>query len=288
MPNFEKLKTINVIKKKTLVDFSILLLGATIIALAFNLFLLPNQIVIGFSGLSVIANKLWNIKPSIFLAISYVIITILSFFLLGKETTKKLIVGSILYPILVEVTSYLVPHLNFDGIETIVLVLCGSLIYGFGSGMIYKIGYSVGGSDVIIRFIFKTFKKPMGTAMLITNGAIVSLGFLAFGLSTVIYSLISIFISSLITDKVMIGISYSKSFYIITKYENEVKRYLTNTLSHGVTIISARGGYTGKVIKLIMCVIPTKEYVAIKEKVLSIDPDALILVSDTYEVLGNK
>ena len=69
------------IRKNELLDFSMLLLGAALTAIAFNLFLLPNNIVVGFSGLSVIANNLWGIKPSLFIAIGYVIIVILSYIL---------------------------------------------------------------------------------------------------------------------------------------------------------------------------------------------------------------
>ena len=93
---------------------------------------------------------------------------------------------------------------------------------------------------------------------------------------------------SYVIDKVMIGISKSKSFYIITENETDVKKFLISKLSHGVTVIQARGGYTGNIVKLIMCIVPTKEYYKVKEEILNIDKNALILVSDTYEVLGNK
>ena len=131
-------------------------------------------------------------------------------------------------------------------------------------------------------------KRPIGTSMLITNGIIIALGYLVFGMQTVIYSLIVVYLMSILTDKVMIGISQSKSFYIITEHETEVKKFLLKALSHGVTVIDARGGYTGNVVKMIMCIAPTKEYINIKGNILNIDENALILVSDTYEVVGNK
>ena len=86
----------------------------------------------------------------------------------------------------------------------------------------------------------------------------------------------------------MIGISASKTFKIITQHETEVKKFLTTKLSHGVTVLEGRGGYTGNMLKVIMCVVPTGEYMVVKEAVLQIDPEALIMVSDVYEVLGNK
>lgn len=275
-------------KRSKAVEILYLLLGSTLVALAFNIFLLPNNIIVGFSGLSVIANKLWGIKPSIFLMISYIIIIIFSLIFLGFEKTKKSIIGSIIYPILVEITSYLIPYISFTDIETVVLVVCGALMSGFGSGLVYKVDYSTGGSDVVNMLLSKFLKKPLGTCTFITNFVIISLGFLVFGLSTVIYSIIVVCITSYIIDKVMIGISNSKTFRIITQNETAVKKFLTTKLSHGVTVLDARGGYTGNVVKMIMCVVPTGEYMKVKEGILELDPDAVIMVSDVYEVLGNK
>lgn len=275
-------------KRSFIIDFAILLIGATLISLAFNFFLLPNNVVVGFSGLSVVANNIWGIKPSIFLAIAYTILIILSFIFLGKKTTKNSIIGSILYPILVELTSYLTPYININVVEAIVLIIAGALISGFGSGLVYKINYSTGGSDVVNQLLSKFLKRPIGTCMLITNGVIISLGVITFGFQTFIYSLIVVYIQSMVIDKVMIGISQSKTFQIITESETEVKKFLLSKLSHGVTVMDARGGYTGNVVKMIMCIVPTKEYMTVKENILAIDPNALIMVSDVYEAVGNK
>ncbi len=279
-----------VIKKKNswLMDFAIFLLGATIFAISFNLFLLPNNIAVGFSGLSVIVNSLWGIRPSIFLFISYIFLGIFSFIFLGFNSTKKAVIGSMIYPILVELTSYSCGYFNFNGIEKIVLVFCGALLTGFGSGLVYKVGYSTGGTDIINMLISKFFKQPIGTCHIISNALIIGAGYLTFGISTVIYSVIVVYVMSLLIDKVMIGISASKTFRVITTNETDIKKFLLSKLSHGVTVIDGRGGYTGNVVKMIYCVVPTREYFTVKEGILSLDPEAVIMVSDVYEVIGNK
>jgi len=273
-------------KKKMLLDFSMLLLGTFLCTLAHNLFLFQQKTISGFTGLAFIVNNVFGINISLFLAISYAFILVLSLIFLGWDTTKKSIVGSILYPIILELTSYI--KLDLSAIDPIVMILCGALIGGFGLGIVYKFGYSTGGSDVVNQLLSKLLKRPMGTSMLITNGIIIFCGFLAFGLPTVIYSIIVVWIMSFVIDKVMIGISESKKFTIITDSETEVKKFLLAGLSHGVTVVPVRGGYTGNEKKMIICVIPNKEYIVVKQGVLEIDPNALILVSDVYEVLGNR
>ena len=121
---FKKKKKIVVKKSNWLMDFAIFLLGATIFAISFNLFLLPNNIAVGFSGLSVIVNSIWGIKPSVFLFISYIFLGIFSFMFLGFHSTKKAVIGSMIYPILVELTSYMCPYFDLANVEKIVLVFC--------------------------------------------------------------------------------------------------------------------------------------------------------------------
>ena len=285
---FKKKKKVSTKKNSWLMDFAIFLLGATIFAISFNLFLLPNNIAVGFSGLSVIVNSLWGIRPSIFLFISYIILGIFSFIFLGFNATKKAVIGSMIYPLLVELTSYTCEYFDLSNIEKIVLVFFGALASGFGSGLVYKVDYSTGGTDIINMLISKFFKQPIGTCHIISNVIIIAAGYLTFGLSTVIYSIIVVYVMSIIIDKVMIGISASKTFRIITTNETDVKKFLLSKLSHGVTVIDGRGGYTGNVVKMIYCVVPTREYFTVKEGILNLDPKAVIMVSDVYEVIGNK
>ncbi len=281
-------KEIYKVSKNSLMDFALLLLGATMCALAFNLFFLPNEIVVGFSGLSIIANRIFGIDPNTFLYFGYAILVVLSLIILGWKSTKRSIIGSILYPFLVSLTAYIVPYVQLDNSEIAIIILFGGTLMGFGSGLVYKAEYSTGGSDVINQILSKFIKRPIGTCIIITNCVIISLGFLAFGINTVIYALVTVYIMSVVIDKVMIGISQSKTFNVITENEDEVKKFLLNEISHGVTVTKAVGGYTGNSVNVIMCVVPTKEYIKVKHGILNLDKNALILVSDVYEVIGQK
>lgn len=274
--------------QKRLLDICLFLLGTMVAAFSFNLFILPLNIVSGTSGIAVVLNHYFGWKPSTIIFIIYMVILILSFLLMGSKKTKASIIGSILYPIFVELTSRLTGYINIGGIETIVLAVCGAIVNGIGLGMVYKTGYNTGGSDVITQMLNKYFKKPIGTCTLLLNSVVVILALVTFGLKSCIYSIIVIYITSLLIDRVMIGISSSKCFQVITEHETEVKKFLQSKLSHGVTVIPARGGYTGNVVKMIMCIIPTGEYISVKEGILAIDEHALILVSDVYETVGSK
>ena len=98
-----------------------------------------------------------------------------------------------------------------------------------------------------------------------------------------IYAIISLLVSSYIVDRVTIGISDNKVFYIITERPIEVKEYVNDKLNYDITIVNARGGYTNKKKKMLMCVVPTIEYVKLKEIVNEIDNKAFFLIVDEYE-----
>ena len=124
--------------------------------------------------------------------------------------------------------------------------------------------------------------------MIFTDGIIITIALFVFGFQNFIYSIINMYIIGIMTDKVILGISESKTIYIITEHEEKIKQYILKNLSHGVTIIEAKGGYTGNQQKIIMCIIPTKEYFKAKEGIHTIDPNAFLLVTDAYEVRGVK
>ena len=262
------------------------LLGVLIVAIAYNLFLLPAKVVYGVGGLGIIFNSLFKIDPSLVILVSSIILLFLSLILLGKEETKKTVIGSLLYPVFVKLTSSVGQVVDLSNTDPLLIVLFGAVISGFGLGLIFKAGFTTGGTDILNQIVSKYFKMSMGNSMFFTDGIIILSSVFVFGWTKIMYSIISLYIISIMTDKVILGISNSKAFYIITDHEEEVKKFVLKHLSHGVTILDAKGGFTGQNQKVIMCIIPTKEYFIAKEGLHEIDSNAFFVVTDAYEVSG--
>lgn len=278
----------NIYKKDRLFRYAEFLLGLLLVAFAFNVFILPNNIVYGVSGLGVIAKHLWKIDPSIIIMVFNIFLMILSFVLLGKNKTANSVIGSLLYPVVVKLTETMPNYIDVAEAEPLMLILFGAVINGFGLGLIFKAGFTTGGSDIINQIVAKYGKMSIGKSMFFTDGLIVCLSLFAFGWIPLMYSLLTLYIISVLTDKVILGISQSKAFYIITDHEAEIKTFILQHLSHGVTVLDGRGGYTGNHQKVIMCIIPTKEYFMAKEGIHQIDKNAFFVVTDAYEVSGGE
>ena len=272
------------IKIKELIEF---IIGCFLVALAFNLFMSPNNLVAGgVSGFSLILKHFFGLNPSTIISIANVFLIILSFLVLGKEKTKATILGSILFPVFVSLTEHLSTYISFKESEMILIAVFGGALQGLGAGLIFRAGYSTGGTDILNMIISKVFKMSLGNSMFFTDGTIIVIGAFVFGFNHLMYSLIILYLISTITDKVVLGISDSKAFYIITSKEKEVKDFVINEHKHGVTEFKARGGYNSENQTVLMSVVPTREYYKLKEGIHNIDKDAFFVAMDSYEVKG--
>lgn len=278
------------IQKKTLFKrYFNFIVGITFLAISYNLFLASNDIVAGgVSGIATILNGLFNFNNSTVILVCNVSLLILSYFLLGKEKTKNTILGSLLFPVLVELTNHINLWLGLDTSQLLLSSVFGGVMYGFGLGMIFKAGFTTGGTDILNQIISKYAKISIGKSMLLVDGGIVVLSALAFGPTKVMYSIIVLYIISMISDRVILGVSDSKAFYIITNHEDEIKEYILKVLNHGVTVFNAKGGYATKDQTVLMCVLPTKDYYRLKAGITEIDREAFVVVTDAYEVFGGE
>ncbi len=288
--NFD-LKSIReaVTKKNFYIRSFVLILGVLMLAFNYNLFLAPNHFVTGgTSGIAILVKELFGLEPAIFISITSLILILMSLLFLGWKETGRAIVGSILYPFFVSITApftpYILEYLQFDSM--LIVCLIAGILYGVANGIIFKVGFNTGGSDIVMKIINKYAKVPEGKAIFSINIVIMLFGAIIFGANKFIYALIILFLNTAIVDRILIGVSNSKLFFIYTKEYEKVKEFIINDLKTGVTIFNATGGYTKEKNHVLMCVVSTKDYYLFKETVLEIDKNAFFVINDCYEVSG--
>ena len=213
---------------------------------------------------------------------------IISFLLLGVKRTGISIVGSLIYPVFVSLTKPLAVFLsNYIVLDNMILVVLASgLLYGLGYGLVYKMGFDTGGSDIVVRILNKYFHMPEGRCALFIQGTVVLVGAFVFGVNQMIYAILILVIYTGLMDRIMIGISNSKLFFIHTKELEKVETFILHELHTGVTILDVEGGYSKKKGTILMCVVPNKDYYLFKEAILEVDPQAFFVINDCYEVHG--
>lgn len=280
----EKLKYKNVGKRIAMLIFSLFFS-----AIVYNLFLLPVNLVTGGSGgIATITNYVYGIDPALMILIVSLICALLSFMYLGTRVTAVTILASIIYPFFVEITEPLVNIVKIDYSDMFIITIFAGVLNGIANGLMYKTGYNNGGLPVISQILEKYYKIPIATTSAIINITVVLIGGVFFGWTNVMYAIILIYLNTIIINKVLLGISNNKAFYIITSEEKEIKDYIIKTLDHSVTIFDVKGGLLNKKNKVVLTVVPTREYYRVTEGIKAIDKDAFFVVTDAYEVVGGK
>lgn len=261
--------------------------GVLIYAMSFTLFFSPRNIVTGgTTGLSLIVRDLFQINPSIFVFLASFTLLVIGYFLLGKYITIKTFFGVILLPIFMDFSTIFQSLFDVSEMSLFLVVFYGGLLMGLGNGLILRSGFSVGGFQTLYQILYKYFGISIGKSTMWLNSILIVISGFFFGFSSALYAIIGLYISSVVTDKVMLETSIVKTFYIVTNKEKEISQYFVNHLKCGVTVMNARGGYSNQNKKILMCAIPTRQYYQVKEVIQNIDEDVFFLITDTYEVYG--
>jgi len=259
-------------------------MGLLISAFAFNLFFEPYGVIpTGSGGLGYLIAYVINSDVALITFIVNLILLFVGLIFFGYDYALKIVAVTIMYPIFLKSTTLVTRLIDLENTSLFLIMVMGGALLGLSSGLVRKSGFNPGGFAVICDIMKKYFYMSIGGSSNIVNGLLIIVSGFIFGLHSAIYAVLSLLVSSYVIDKVIIGISDNKVFYIVTDKPLEIKEYIIDRLHYSVTVIDARGGYTNKKRKMLMCVVPTIEYLKLKELVLEIDAKAFFLIVDTYE-----
>lgn len=272
-------------------DLIFVVLGNLIIACEVAFIVLPNHLLDGgIAGLSVALQPLVPVDPVWMINILTVGLFILGFIFLGKEFALKTVVSAIAYPVLVTLLSAVVEQFPADTfvMPDYLAAIYAGVLAGFGLGLAFRAGASTGGMDIPALIIHKYARLSSGNSVMIVDILTILFGVITYGLQKALVGIITVFISGQVINKtVLLGSQSAKNVLIISSKWDEVRDYLMNTMSRGVTILSGKGGYTQQERPVVMCVISRKEYPLVEQEINRIDPAAFMVVSDVNEIHGS-
>ena len=271
-------------KKRTIPRIGMMLLGILCIALAFNLFFRPFHIVTGgANGLSLVVANFVDINLAAFILIINIIMLYICLIVLGPKATIKALGVSLLTPLFIYLTSDINSLIYLKNVQPLLACIYGAVITGFGIGLIYRAGYLLGGLDVIKNILLKKSKIPIGRSTIFIDGAVVILGAFAFGWTIVMYSVVAIYIIGIMIDRVLFGQSNNKAFYVISSQDKAIKDYAKQTLDLEATVMKVKGSIRNSEHRMLMFVVPTKDYYLFREGIREIDDRAFFYIVDVYQ-----
>lgn len=266
---------------KYILKYGYLCLGLFIYSIAFNLFMLPNNFVVGgVSGISIILNNFFGIDASLCVSVLSTFLLILGFIFCNKDRVSSSVASTFILPVFIKLTSNITNIVSLD-ISLLLSSLYCAILVGVALGLVYKVGFSTGGTDIIYWILEKYIKKSTGQLMLLVEGIIVLVGAFVFGFEKLMYSLIILFLMSKISDKFVIGISDSKLVCIIPNKVDDVMECI-NSLSYVKSFKLKTDNHKD----VIYCILLSKDYRLLYNSIKSIDKNAFMSVSNTYETTG--
>lgn len=263
------------------------IVGSTIFALGFALFLQPNELNAGgISGLAMVAVKLMGFGSVGTLSI---LINLPLFLLGGLKIGKRFFVGSLLGMLLSSVLIDAFAVIQFPKTEPLLATMYGGVLCGLGLGVVFFFGASTGGSDILIRLLKLRYRNvPIGQISMVFDGAVVVLTGLAFGdVSKALYTGITVFVCGQVIDAVVYRFDYSKVALIISPHHEQIAEAIGRKLDRGATYLHGEGTYTHNSTKVVLTAVKKQQVAELKELVTEIDPNAFIIVQEAHQVLGD-
>lgn len=274
-------------KKKIIINFLKITVGCALFALGFDLFLEPNGLNAGgISGLSMVLVELLGVGS---IGLLSALINLPLFAIGGKKIGKEFFFNSLLGMILVSVFIDLFSVLPIPETEVLIGALYGGVICGFGLGVVFSVGGSTGGSDIIVRLLKLRYQNvPIGMINTFFDMAVAVLTGIVFqNVNRTLYSGVSIFVLGRVMDAVVYSFDYSKVAIIISKNYEEIAHRIGTHLDRGATFLEGQGVYSGQQTKVVLSAVKKQQISDLKQLVVDVDPDAFIIVQDAHQVLGD-
>ncbi|OZM56523.1 hypothetical protein CIB95_12185 [Lottiidibacillus patelloidae] len=270
-------------KLEKVLEYFYVLLGSAFVAVAFNIFLLPNKVASGgVSGISTILDWTVGWDPALVQATLNIPLFFAGVFFLGRAFGLKSLVGTLFLPLVVKLTENIEPATT----DPLLGALFGGIGVGLGLGIVFRGKASTGGVDLAAQILHKFTGISLGLSVALIDGLIVISSGFAFGIEQALYALIGLYVTGKTIDLVQMGLGYAKTAMIITDKEDEVRKGIFKEVNRGVTSVSGTGGYTEDKRPILLCVVDQKEVTKLKQTVKKIDPSAFVIVMNASEVLG--
>ena len=267
----------------TIIEYILVLIGAAIVAVSFNVFLLPNEVASGgVSGISTILYGVLGWKPAYVQWALNIPLFIAGLIFLGRNFGIKTLVGTIFLPFVVYWTETWEPWT----MNPLLGAIFGGIGVGLGIGIVFAGKGSTGGTDLAAQIVHKYTGLTLGTCVAIIDGMIVISAAIAFDIEKGLYAIIGLYATTKTIDLVQMGFGRSKMVYIITNKQDEIRDAIYQGIDRGVTKVPAYGGYTNSEKPIVLVVVHQTEFTKLKEIVKNVDANAFVIVSDAHEVLG--
>lgn len=271
--------------RQHLKDNVVVFIGCVMMALTMNAIYIPNHLLSsGISGIAMIVYFFFGTPIGTLSLILNIPLFIIAYRMMNRTYIFNALYGMIIVSVAIDMTTF-AREWNFVH-DPMLAAIYGGVFFGISSGMIFRVNGSTGGTDILAAIFRKYYGINMGVFGFLFNIVVMAAAAILFNPETAMYTLLSIFVSAQVTDKVVAGFNSKKAIWIITEEHEKISQSIFATMTRGVTVLDAVGAYTGHSKKMLYIVVTLTQTPKIREIVHEADPRAFMIIQDASEVLG--
>jgi uncharacterized membrane-anchored protein YitT (DUF2179 family) len=274
--------------KDKIIWFIILNAGLLFTAAGVSLFKTPNHFALGgTSGLSIILSALFpGLDVGTAMLIINLVLLVFGFIFLGKSFGGATIYASIALSLFVSMFEHLIPLTSPITDDTLLELIWAVLLPAIGSALVFNIGASTGGTDIIAMILAKHTSLEIGKALLVSDFLIALATFWVFSPQTALYCVLGLLAKTFLVDIVIDGINSRKDVTVISSEHEKIQSFILDKLHRGATISQAEGAFTHEPEVVINTVLTRREAVLLRNYIRSVDKGAFITIVNSSEIIG--
>lgn len=275
--------------KQVLKEYVLITFGVLLVVTGVYFFKFPNNFNIGgVTGAAIILSKIFggSVSSGTIVLVINTILLIIGYIVLGKSFGNRTVYGSILLSLSLKILEILIPLDAPLTKEPVLELAFAVMLPAAGAAILFNIGASTGGTDIIAMILKKYSSIDIGRALLISDFVLTMLTFPVFGISTGLFSILGLFIKSTLVDTIIENLNLNKYFTIICENPKPICDYILSNIHRSATVIDAKGAFTDHDKKIILAVMNRSQAVQLRKFIKKADPDAFILITNTSEIIG--
>ncbi|MDF2945011.1 MAG: hypothetical protein K0S01_3869 [Herbinix sp.] len=270
-------------------EYALITLGVMLVVFGVYFFKFPNNFSIGgVTGIAIILSTVFDgsISSGSIVLVINVILLVIGYIFLGKSFGNRTAYGSILLSLSLRLLEVFVPMKGPLTTEPVLELAFAVILPSIGAALLFNIGASTGGTDIIALMLKKYSNINIGRALLITDLLLTLAAFLVFDVTTGLLSVLGLFLKSTLVDTVIENLNLNKYFTIICENPKPICDYILNNIHRSATIYDAKGAFTEKDKKIILTVMSRSQAILLRKYIKDVDPNAFLLITNTSEIIG--
>lgn len=271
--------------RRAIWEVFLMVLGGAVFGVGVNMFIVPNDITGGgATGVGILLNYFTKLPLGAMVLFVNIPLFLCSFRVQGKETFFRTLLATVIMSVMIDAVAFLPP---FTG-DKLLASIYGGVLSGVGLSLFLCIGVTTGGSDLLARILQRRFPfLSVGSIIMGIDVVVVAVTAIVYrDINTALYSVVVIFLTSLVLDKILAGLDFAKLGVIVSDNGAELSREICKELERGVTFLEGKGAYSDKSKNVLLCVVKPVDVFYLKRIIHTKDPKAFVIFVSASEVYG--